>query len=234
MRPLLALITPFVLAAGDAATAAPVVDPTAAVVAEGRFTYRQRDVDALVAIARRHAGRGWQSGDDAATARMLATALPAREAFAAALGGLPASLTGPGRDAFVLDLLAYEADPAVSAPAAMPAPAAPAAPAVAPAAGPVIVRLPQPTLRRTIATSSRTLTVGVALLFPDQTTADRFQSRVEVFQDALIGALGALPDAQFQAPDHALLKDQVERAFRLRIPDLPPGAVLIPALETGP
>ncbi len=233
MRTALILILPCALAAGDAATAAPVVDPTAAVVADGRFTYRQRDVDALVAVARRHAGRGWQSGDDAATARTLAGALPAREAFVAALAGLPSSLAGAGRDAFVLDLLAYEADPSVNAPAPAPAPTA-AAPTAAAAAGPVIVRLPQPTLRRTIATSSRTLTVGVALLFPDQATADRFQNRVEVFQDALIGALGALPDSQFQTPDHASLKDQVERAFRQRIPDLPPGAVLIPALETGP
>jgi hypothetical protein len=231
MRCALILLAAGLTAAEPATAAAPAIDPTAAVVVEGRFTYRQRDLDALVQVARRHAGKAWQGGDETATARALTAALPAREAFLAALQDLPPSLAGRARDALILDVLAYEADPAAN-PVAAPAPAAPVA--TAPAAGPVIVRLPQPTLRRTIGGTVRTLAVGVALVFPDQATADRFQTRAEVFQDALLGALTGLADSSFAAPDHAGLKEHIERAFRLRIPDLPAGAVLVPALETGP
>ena len=226
---LLPLLAATALSAGEAppATAAAAIDPTAAIVAQGRFLYRQRDVDALVAIARRHAGKAWSGTDEGAAGAAIAGALRAREDFLAAIAALPPALRGRARDALILDLLAYEADPAPTVAGTGPTPAA-VVPAVS---GPVLVRLPQPTVRRVLGGRPRTLAVGVALAFASESAAKALEAQAPVLQDALLAAVHALPDAQFTQPDHTAVKTAIDQALRLKVPALPAGSVLLAALE---
>ncbi|MBN8526025.1 MAG: hypothetical protein J0M02_11875, partial [Planctomycetes bacterium] len=89
-------------------------DPIQAVVAEGAFLYRQRDLDALLLVALRHARAREFAADGKATVlsgaeteqirQALIAALPAREALAAALAALPERVTPAARDAIALDI----------------------------------------------------------------------------------------------------------------------------------
>jgi hypothetical protein len=119
-------------------------DPTAVVVATGVQTYRVKDLDALMAIARRHAGATLAGADDERLRQAIVASLTAREAFLGALAELP--LSGPARDRFVLDLLDYRAERSASEPlpAAPAAPTTPADPSAV--AGQVVVALPALTL----------------------------------------------------------------------------------------
>ena len=140
-------------------------DPSAAVVASGSQVYRLRDVDALLAIARRHAGK--EPIDEARLRAAIVTALTAREPFLSALVALP--LHGPARDRFVLDLLDYQGEPLAGTP---PEASAPTPEPVANVTRAVIVALPALTLPRTIAGTRWVLSAEFALRFADRTAAN--------------------------------------------------------------
>ena len=231
MRLLLPLLAGAALAAVEPATAAALPpDPSAAVVAEGAFRYRARDVEALVLIAKRHAKQRLTTTQEDALRQVLVRALPAREALLSALNGLP--MEGAARDALILDLLAYQAEPT---PVVVPKAGAPAASSAGPAAssGPVLVSLPALPVTRTIGGKVRTLTIGLALMFPDQATADRLSSQAPVLQDALLGAAQALPDGQLTAPSQAEIRQAFLTAIKARLPDFPADGLLVPRLEAG-
>lgn len=252
MRALLASTLAFTLAAADSAppavdAAAPApapaaADPTAAIIAEGAYTYRQRDLDALLQIALRHARNKAMSADgktQLVTAadedrlrQTLIGAFTAREALLAALAGLPDRLSPAARDAIVLDLLAYKAEPAAAPPAAAPAAAVPAA--APPAAGPAIIRLPPFTITCAIdGKGRRQLTIGLALAFADGSQAKAMEAQAPVLQDAVLAALRGLPAAAFTDPDHHALKQLLSDAVRARIPGFPADGLLIPQLDAG-
>lgn len=235
MRLPLLLVIAIGLAAGEAAIAPP-PDPSQAVVAEGISIYRQRDLDALLLVAMRHArnkllspdGKAAQLGpaDEAQVRQVVIRALTAREAFAAALAGLPERIPAAARDAIALDLLSYQAEPN---PAAVPV-AAPAA-----AEGPVLVRLPPFTITRAVeGLGRRQLTLGLALAFADAGAAKALEAQAPLIQDAVLGALRAIGPELFVDPDHAQLKARLSDAIRARLPAFPADALLIPQLEAGP
>lgn len=216
----------------------PAADPAQAIVAEGAFTYRQRDLDALLLVALRHArsrefapeGRAPALGaaEEEQIRQALIRALPAREALAAALAALPASVPPAARDAIALDLLAWQAEPN---PRATPA----AGPSSPPASGPVIVRLPPIRITRQVeGLGQRRLALGIALAFPDGAAAQALEAQAPVVQDAVLGALKDLGPALFGDPDHGLVKQRLGEAVRARIPGFPADALLVPQLETGP
>jgi flagellar basal body-associated protein FliL len=220
-------------AAAGAPAAQP--DPTAAVVAQGHEIYRQRDLDALVAVAQRYAKGKLDPAACDAVRQALVRLLVARERFNEGVGDLPPALTGKARDAFVLDVLDYQADVAppaapVAATAAVPAPAeAPAAP------GPVIVSLPALTQARTIdKIGRRQLVIGIALLFPDAAAAKACEARAPLIRDALLGCVQQLAPAQFVEPDQAMLKSAFGAAVHAKVPEFPADGVLIPQLDAGP
>jgi flagellar basal body-associated protein FliL len=231
---LLAATLTTLLWAGDAAP-----DPSAAIVAEGACIYRQRDLDALVLVALRQArersfapdGKSplLTKTDEDRIRQVLIRALVAREALQAALAGLPAQIPPRARDAIILDLLAYQAEPAAKAPAS-PAEAVPAA-AVA---GPVLVRLPPLTLARAIAGKGRRqLTLALALAFADATQAKALEAQAPLIQDAILGCLNRLPEAEFTEPDFAKLKTSLGEAIRARVAAFPIEGLLIAQLDAG-
>jgi hypothetical protein len=216
-----------VLAGGEAAVPAQgqPQDPAQAVIAEGQAVYRQRDLDALLLVALRHARtREFAAdgkpplisrSDEERIRQVVIQALTAREAFAAVLGALPEQVPPAARDAIALDLLAWKAEP-------NPAATAPAA--AAPQAGPALVRLPPFTITRAIdGQGRRQLTLGLAL-----------EARAPLIQDAVLGALRGLGPGIFLDPDHAELKRTLSEAVRAKIPEFPADGLLIPQLETGP
>lgn len=219
------LLLPVLLAAADATTAAVAQpDPTAAVVASGRQVYRQRDLDALVAVARRHAGGRLAGGEVDRLRQAITAAFTAREALVEALAALPPSLTGPGRNAFILDLLAYEAEPA-AAPARSGVAATPGTP------DSTIVTLPPVILSRNLGElGRRTLTLDLALLLTGD-LATRLQPQAPLIRDLVLGQLEALPPAQFADPEQAALKRLLGTALAARFPDFPAEAVLIPGMQ---
>ncbi|MBA3684189.1 MAG: hypothetical protein H0W72_02995 [Planctomycetes bacterium] len=240
---------------------APVVDsapdPSVAVVAEGAYLYRQRDLDALVMIAVRHS-RQKPTRDDEQQLRVAITqALTAREPLVAALARLPASLHGKARDALLLDLLDYQADPMPARPLApqtapeqgektAPAPIAnlpaepakpasatpPATPAATP--GPVMVRLPPLTLVRSIeGVGRRQLTLGLALYFANAEQSKRFEDQAPLIQDAILGQVHQLPAKEFAEPNQLALKEALIKAIQGRVANFPADGLLIPQLEAG-
>lgn len=239
--------------APSATAPAPVVrqpDPTAAIVAEGKYVYRQRDVDALVLIATRHAKARLSKAEQDRLREVLTTALMAREPLLDALAALPAGIAGAARDALVLDLLDYEAEaaktptaPAAPAgdaaqpPAATTTPGTGATAQTAPAAnanGPLLIRLPPLNLVRTLpGTGKRHLTLTIALFFRDQAQATKLQDRAPVVQDAILSFVQALSPAQFVEPNQLTLKDGITAAIIAKVPDFPPDAVLIPEMDAG-
>ena len=228
-----------VLAGGEAAVPAQgqPQDPAQAVIAEGQAIYRQRDLDALLLVALRHARTREFSADgkpplisrsdEERIRQVVIQALTAREAFAAVLGALPDQVPPAARDAIALDLLAWKAEP-------NPAAAAPVA-AAALQAGPALVRLPPFTITRAIdGHGRRQLTLGLALAFADAATAQALEARAPLIQDAVLGALRSMGPGIFLDPDHAELKRTLNEAVRAKIPEFPAEALLIPQLETGP
>jgi len=241
MRPLVCLFAGL-LAAGEAVQPVPAAeakvapDPAQAVIAEGRAIYRQRDLDALLLVALRHArtrefapdGKAplVTKADEERLREVVISALTAREAFAAALAGLPPQIPPAARDAIALDLLAWKAEPN---------PAAKPGPVVSEAAGPALVRLPPFTITRAIdGQGRRQLTLGLAIAFADAAAAKAFQAKAPVIQDAVLAALREMGPAIFGDPDHAEMKKKLGAAVLAKLPDFPVDGLLIPQLETGP
>lgn len=236
---LLAAAAAGILPAGEAPPPAP-PDPALAIVAEGASIYRQRDLDALMQIALRHARTREFAADGRVPAlgraeedqlrQALIRACTAREGLLAALAGLPAAIPPRARDALILDLLAYQAE-AAPGPTAVP----PEAPPVPSAAAPVILRLPPFTATRAVeGLGRRQLTLGIALAFPDQATARGLEAQAPRVQDAILGALRDQGPAVFADPDHAVLKQALTAAVRQAVPGFPADGLLIPQLESGP
>jgi len=239
------------VAPDKAAEAAPVArqpDPTAAIVAEGRYVYRQRDLDALMLIAARHAKTRFGKAEEDRVRETLLNALLAREPLMDALATLPNSFSAPEREALLLDLLDYQAEPA-KAPTA-PAPNDPTAPVSAaltgtgapataaaasvPTNGPLLIRLPPLTLVRTLpGIGQRQLSLTIALFFRDQAQAQKLQDRAPLVQDAILSHIQGLSAAQFVEPNQLTLKDAITAAIIAKVPDFPPDAVLIPEMEAG-
>lgn len=230
-------------------------DPTAAVVAEGRFIYRQRDLDALVLIAQRHAKNKLPKADEERLRQALIRCLTAREPLIGMLAELPPSIQGNARAALVLDLIDYQAEPALppAAPppnANVPPPTPPAPPtatappptaappaATAPAAAgkePVMVRLPVITRTRTLeGLGKRQLTLTLALYFRDPVLAQGLEAKAPLIQDAILGFLQTMPAAQFAEPDQLALKEGLTKAVIAKVPEFPADGILIPQLEAG-
>ena len=221
--------------ARPAAAAASSPDPTNAVVAEGAFTYRQRDLDAFMLIAARHARQKLSQGDEEQLRQALVRALPAREGLLAALAGLPPALAGKARDQLVLDLLDYQAEQAPRKPLTPATPADSGARADEPAAadgGPVLVRLPNLTMNRTLdGVGKRQLVLGIALYFADPGLSKRLENRAPLVQDAILGHLNALPDRDFAEPNQVTLKEGLIAAVKSKVPEFPGDGILIPQLE---
>ena len=240
------ILAPVLLGAADdavatappasSATIAPLApDPTAAVIAEGVYLYRQRDLDALMLVAARHQRQKLSRADEDQVRQALIQALTAREALLAALTVLPTAITDKARDELVLDLLDYQADRAPlrsKAPTAAPVDAAaPAAPA-ANDNGPVLVRLPNLSMTRTIAgQGKRQLVLGIALYFSDPAIGKALENRAPLVQDAILGHLNALPDRDFAEPNQLTLKEGLTAAVKSKVPEFPGDGILIPQLE---
>ncbi len=224
-------------------------DPTAAVVAEGRFTYRQRDLDALMLIAERHAKAKLGRVEEERLRQVILQAMTARESLLEALAILPAPFTGKTRDALVLDLLDYQGEPTAIKENAPPMPTAPpgatapvsaapgsAAPGSAAPAdnGPMLVRLPPLTLTRTLdGLGKRQLSLGLALAFRDAAQAKSLEAKAPLIQDAILGYVQRLPPAQFAEPDQVQLKDGLIKAVIGKVPEFPVDGILIPQLDAG-
>lgn len=215
-------------------------DPTAAIVAEGKYVYRQRDVDALVLIAMRHAKAKLAKAEEERLREALTTALLAREPLMDALTALPGGFSGPEREALVLDLLDYQAEPAKAPTAPPPVPPTTAGtPTAAPAqptadSGPLLIRLPPLNLTRSLpGVGKRHLNLTIALFFRDPTLAQKLQDRAPLVQDAILSHMQALPPAQFVEPNQLTLKDGITAAILAKVPEFPPDAVLIPQMDTS-
>ncbi len=258
-----AILAPVLAIGADTATQpTTALDPSTAVVTEGVYLYRQRDLDALVQVALRHLRQKPTREDEEQLRSTITLAMTAREPLIAALKGLPTSLTAKARDALILDLVDYQADPLPPRPLAPPSvapstetePAAPitpitamptgagtqadAAPTRTPAASaptdPVMVRLPPLTLVRTIdGVGRRQLTLGLALYFPDAETSKRFENQAPLIQDAILGQIHQLPGKEFVEPNQLALKESLIKAIQAKVADFPADGLLIPQLESG-
>jgi len=210
-------------------------DPTSAVVAEGVYLYRQRDLDALMLIAARHARQKLGQADEDQLRQALIQALTAREALVASLAGLPTAISGKARDALVLDLLDYQADRAPLKPLTPSAGPVGDANATTPAsndAGPVLVRLPNLTMTRTLAgIGKRQLVLGIALYFSDAAVGKMLENRAPLVQDAILGHLNALPDRDFAEPNQLTLKEGLIAAVKSKVPEFPADGILIPQVD---
>ncbi len=205
-------------------------DPTAAVVVEGAQLFRQRDIDALILIAQRHA-KGKLGGADLERMRMvIVRALAAREKMLAVLADLPSSLPAKAREGFILDLLDYQGE---INPKARKTEVDPVIHEAPPPAGPVMVRLPPLPLYRMVAGSRRQLTLGIALYFADPTLGKRMEDQSPLIQDAILAQLQRLSDAEFLEPNHANLKQALTKAIVARVPGFPNDGVLITQLDPG-
>lgn len=238
VRVIVASVLAAVLAAADdqsvvpAPAAAVPADPGLAVIAEGASIYRQRDLDALLLVAMRHArtrefapdGRIPPLGpaDEDRIRQALIRAFTAREALQAALAALPEQIPPAAREAIALDVLAYRAEAAPVRPAeAVPAP--------------TLVRLPPFSITRTVeGQGRRQLSIGLAIGFADAAQAKAMEAQAPIIQDAVLSALRSLPAAAFLEPDHAAVKRLLGEAIRARIPAFPAEGLLVPQLEAGP
>ncbi len=221
-------------------------DPTAAVVAEARYLYRQRDLDALLTIAMRHAKGKVAKVDEERMRQTLLMALTAREPLLQVLATLPPSYPAKGRDALLLDLIDYQAEPA-KPPAPPPAggpstsgpvPSAPATTSptteTAPPAGPILVRLPPLTVTRSLEKlGKRSLTIGLALVFTDPALSKTMEAKAPIIQDAILSYAHQLTPAQIAEPDQIALKAGFAKAIAAKVPGFPVDGVLIPQLDTG-
>ncbi len=232
----------------EAAPATPAVetpqpDPTSAIVAQGRFVYRARDLEALTLIAARHAKRKFTRAEEEQVRQALGQLVTAREPLLQALAYLPA-LPGPARDQLLLDLIDYQAEPAAppagaeplaSARAMAPADAtdaSPTGPTPATADGEVLVRLPPLSMTRTLdEIGRRQLTVGLVLYFADQALAQKLEAKAPLIQDAVLGHLNQLPLNEFVQPNHEALKLGLAAAISARVPEFPHDSVLITQLD---
>jgi flagellar basal body-associated protein FliL len=222
-------------------------DPTAAIVAEGHYIYRQRDVDAFVQIASRHAKIRFSKTDEENLRQAIIGLLIAREPLQDAITHLPPSLSGANRDLFVLDVLDYEGE--LSKAATAPPPSANTAPAAtqnstttpgsapttpAPdAQGSMLIRLPALHLTRTLpALGKRHLTMTIALFFHHREQADKLQDRAPVIQDAILSYVQGIPPALFAEPNQLVLKEGITAAIIAKVPEFPVDAVLIPEMDT--
>jgi hypothetical protein len=208
-----------------------VIDPTEPVVASGRYVYRQKDLDAFMLIAQRHAGKRF-AGDDlerlrSAMIRMLVD----REALAEAKTLLPASMPAKARDHLVLDLLDYQGLEAAAG--GRDRVQGMRQPAVAIDAGPILIRLSPLSQVRKLATGRRQLTLGLALYFTDQALAKRMEAKAPVLQDAILAQVQQLADDQFVDPNQAHLKNVLTKAIIAKVPDFPADGLLIPQMESG-
>lgn len=220
-------------------------DPAAAIIAEGKYVYRQRDIDALMLIAVRHAKARFSKTEDEHLRDVLTSALLAREPFLDALAALPggsAGFSGPERDALILDLLAYQTElakvPAAQAPAAGADPTVVGAPVTAvpasPDAGPMLIRLPMLHLTRSLpGAGKRQLNLTIALFFRDPAVAQKIQPRAPLIQDAILSHVQGLSAPQFIEPNQLILKDGITAAIIAKIPDFPADAVLIPEMDAS-
>ncbi|HEX3134588.1 MAG TPA: flagellar basal body-associated FliL family protein [Planctomycetota bacterium] len=199
-------------------------------------------------IAARHAKVKFARFEEDRLRDALTTALLAREPLMDALAALPGGFSEAEREALVLDLLDYQAEPAKSPTTPAPAndpPAGGAAPASPPGAnaavtpatndkGPLLIRLPQLTLSRSLpGVGKRTLSLTIALFFRDPLLAQKLQDRAPLVQDAILSYVQALPPAQFAEPNQLTLKDGITAAIIAKVPEFPPDAVLIPELTSG-
>ncbi|MBA3939293.1 MAG: hypothetical protein H0X38_17730 [Planctomycetes bacterium] len=193
-------------------------------------------------IAQRHARGKLGKADEEILRQALLAALTAREPLLETIAMLPPAMTSHAREQLVLDLLAYQAEPAKLAappsgePGATPAPAdaakSAAAPAAAPSDGPVLIRLPPLTLNRTVeGGAKRQLVLGLALFFKDPALAKSLEAKAPLIQDAIIGYVQKLPSTQFVEPDQALLKSGLAKAVIAKIPEFPGDGILIPQLD---
>lgn len=229
------------LVAGAPTAPAERPDPTAAVVAEARYLYRQRDLDALMAVALRHARGKVAKVDEERMRQTLLMALTAREPLMQVLATLPPSYPAKGRDALLLDLLDYQAEPAK--PPAPPLPGAPAAGTPATASpttdtalptGPILVRLPPLTVTRSLEKlGKRSLTIGLALVFTDPALSKTMEAKAPIIQDAILGFAHQLTPAQIAEPDQIALKAGFAKAIAAKVPGFPADGVLIPQLDTS-
>lgn len=223
-----------------AATPAERPDPTAAVVAEARYVYRQRDLDALLTIALRHAKGKVAKVDEERLRQTLLMALTAREPLMQVFATLPPSYPAKGRDALLLDLLDYQAEPAkppAPPPPGTPATATPTPEAGAPtatASGPILVRLPPLTVTRSLDNiGKRSLTISLALVFNDPALSKAMEGKAPIIQDAILGFAHSLTPAQIAEPDQLALKAGFAKAIAAKVPGFPADGVLIPQLDTG-
>ena len=212
-------------------------DPTAAVVAEARYLYRQRDLDALLTIAMRHAKGKVAKVDEERMRHTLLMALTAREPLMQVLATLPPSYPAKGRDALLLDLLDYQAEPAkppTAPPAGTPtSPANEAAPTATPA-GPILVRLPPLTVTRSLEKiGKRSLTISLALVFTDPALSKAMEGKAPIIQDAILSFAHSLTPAQIAEPDQLALKAGFAKAIAAKVPGFPADGVLIPQLDTS-
>lgn len=221
-------------------------DPTTAIIAEGHFVYRQRDLDALVLIAQRHAKGAIGKADEDRLRQALILLLSARESFVDALGALPPAISGRARDNLILDLVDYQAEVAKRPP--QPAPAAtdkPVTKSAIPSSAnsatnsddtntPVIVRLPALTQTRSIeGLGKRQLSLTIALYFRDPALAKKLEAQAPLIQDAILGYIQKIPSTQFNEPDQAFLKDGISKAIAAKVPGFPSDGVLIPQVDAG-
>jgi hypothetical protein len=225
-------------------------DPTAAIVAEGRYIYRQRDVDALVQIASRHTKLRFSKTEEEVLRQAIIGMLISREPLQDAIAHLPPGFSGANRDLFVLDVLDFEGEPskAVAPPSTPTDSTTPStAPSSAPpntagtvtaptpeAQGSLLIRLPALHLSRTLpALGKRHLSMTIALFFHNREQAAKLQERAPVIQDAILSYVQGLSPAQFAEPNQLVLKDGITAAIIAKVPDFPLDAVLIPEMDTA-
>ena len=223
-------------------------DPTTAIVAEGRYIYRQRDVDALVQIASRHTKLRFSKTEEEGLRQAIIGMLISREPLQDAIAHLPPGISGTNRDLFVLDVLDFEGEPskAVAPPATPADPAAPptatpntntttAATTPTPeAAGSLLIRLPALHLSRTLpGLGKRHLSMTIALFFRDRAQATKLQESAPVIQDAILSYVQGLSPALFAEPNQLVLKDGITTAIIAKVPNFPLDAVLIPEMDTA-
>jgi len=224
MRTALLVIAACAVGAAETASA----DPTATVVAEGRGIYQQRDVDALVLIAQRHARIQFSGADEERLRQALARMLVAREALVEATAQLPAAMPKPARDQLLLDVLDYQValrpESAPTTTTTSPTPSS--------ANGPVLVRLPPLAVTRDLPGGKRRLTLAMALRFPDAAAAKALEDQAPVLQDAILTAVQGLDPALFAQPDQQRIKDALIAAARSKVPAFPADGLLITQMES--
>ena len=223
-------------------------DPTTAIVAEGRYIYRQRDVDALVQIASRHTKLRFSKTEEEVLRQAIIGMLISREPLQDAIAHLPPGFSGTNRDLFVLDVLDFEGEPSK----AVAPPSTPADPATPPTATPntnttaaaatptpetsgsLLIRLPALHLSRTLpGLGKRHLSMTIALFFRNREQATKLQESAPVIQDAILSYVQGLSPALFAEPNQLVLKDGITTAIIAKVPNFPLDAVLIPEMDTA-